>query len=80
MLDVRHNSHLHYSKVWYSVPVFRWSLTIESVVPYLFSYKIGYSPFLELIQIPKSVLSNFAIRLALPFLKNPKDLDLSYKT
>ena len=37
-------------------------------------------PSLELIHIIKSVLCNFAVIRVLPFLMNPKDLDLSYKT
>ena len=39
----------------------------------------GFVP-LEQLQITKSVLWNFAVIPVLPFLNNPKDLDLSYKT
>ena len=34
---------------------------------------------LQWLQITKSVLWNFAIKQVLPFLNNPKDLDLSYR-
>ena len=44
---------------------------------YLFGYKTGFSP---LKNDPKSVIRNFVIIQILPFLNNPKYLDLSYKT
>ena len=39
-----------------------------------------FSPSLERLQKTKTVRSNFAFILVLPFLNSPKDLDLSYKT
>ena len=36
-------------------------------------------PFLECLPVTKSVLCNLAVIRVLPFLTNPKDLDLSYR-
>ena len=52
-------------------------LTIWSTV-FIWLYD-GVFPFLEWLQKTKSVLWNFTIIPVLPFLNNPKDLDLSYK-
>ena len=49
-------------------------------IPYLFGYKTGFSLSRMSTKIIKSVLFNFAVIQVLPFLNNPKDLDLSYKT